>query len=236
MEDRIQRCLDGRLEPSELTPEERRELEELETVVQESLAFVRETPVPDLEPAVMDRIRELEAGREAAGESAGGRGLAEALAEAAAWLWRPRTVRLRPVWAMAAAVVLALGVGVLPSGPGGAGAPDGAELASASAEAGGSVVYVRFELEAEEASEVRVAGTFTDWQPSYELAETRPGQWTALVPLEPGVHEYAFVVDGERWVADPHAPRVDDGFGGVNSRIALVAPGRERSSGGGTSS
>jgi hypothetical protein len=41
------------------------------------------------------------------------------------------------------------------------------------------------------------------------------------VPLRPGVHDYAFVVDGERWVADPNAPQVDDSFGGTNSRISL---------------
>lgn len=44
------------------------------------------------------------------------------------------------------------------------------------------------------------------------------------LPITPGVHDYAFVVDGERWVADPYAPGIDDGFGGRNSRLTLLAP------------
>jgi hypothetical protein len=38
------------------------------------------------------------------------------------------------------------------------------------------------------------------------------------------VHDYAFIVDGERWIADPMAPAVADGFGGLNSRIAVLPP------------
>ncbi len=50
--------------------------------------------------------------------------------------------------------------------------------------------------------------------------------WSVTVPLEPGVHDYAFVVDGEQWRPDPLAPSVDDGFGGTNSRLALLPPDR----------
>ncbi|HEX5727708.1 MAG TPA: glycogen-binding domain-containing protein, partial [Longimicrobiaceae bacterium] len=87
--------------------------------------------------------------------------------------------------------------------------------------AGPPPVYVQFRLEAAGARDVRLAGTFTGWEPSVALRQTAPGEWTALVPLRPGVHDYAFVVDGTTWVADPHATRVDDGFGGKNSRISL---------------
>jgi 1,4-alpha-glucan branching enzyme len=82
-------------------------------------------------------------------------------------------------------------------------------------------VYVQFRLEAAGAHEVALAGTFTGWRPEVRLRQTAPGTWSAVVPLRPGVHDYAFVVDGRRWVADPHAPQVDDSFGGVNSRISL---------------
>jgi len=44
------------------------------------------------------------------------------------------------------------------------------------------------------------------------------------VPLEPGVHDYAFVLDGERWVVDPDAPQVDDDFGGANNRLPIISP------------
>ena len=84
------------------------------------------------------------------------------------------------------------------------------------------MVYVQFRLESPQAQQVALAGTFTGWQPTLQLEETEPGVWSALVPLKPGVHDYVFVVDGERWVPDPHAPQqVDDSFGGTNSRISL---------------
>jgi hypothetical protein len=38
------------------------------------------------------------------------------------------------------------------------------------------------------------------------------------------VHDYTFVIDGERMVVDPYAPRVADSFGGSNSRLFLPAP------------
>ena len=47
---------------------------------------------------------------------------------------------------------------------------------------------------------------------------------TITVPLTQGVHDYAFVVDGQQWVPDPYAPQINDGFGGTNSRLALLPP------------
>ena len=55
-----------------------------------------------------------------------------------------------------------------------------------------------------------------------------PGVWTITVPLTQGVHDYAFVVDGRQWIPDPYAPRVDDGFGGTNSRLTLLLPETSR--------
>lgn len=42
------------------------------------------------------------------------------------------------------------------------------------------------------------------------------------MPLRPGVHDYAFRVDGEHWIIDPAAPRVADGFGGYNSQLSII--------------
>jgi len=42
------------------------------------------------------------------------------------------------------------------------------------------------------------------------------------VPLPPGNYEYVFVVDGERWVADPRAARYrPDGFGNNNAMLTV---------------
>ena len=46
------------------------------------------------------------------------------------------------------------------------------------------------------------------------------GSWSADVPLAPGRHVYAFVVDGKRWIVDPLAPQApDDGFGPTNAVV-----------------
>jgi 1,4-alpha-glucan branching enzyme len=82
-------------------------------------------------------------------------------------------------------------------------------------------VYVQFRIRVPDARSVQLAGTFTGWKPAYALSRSANGEWTALVPLRPGVHDYSFVVDGDVWVADPNAPQVDDSFGGTNSRISL---------------
>src|SRR2546430_17420915 len=50
------------------------------------------------------------------------------------------------------------------------------------------------------------------------------GVWHGVVVLPTGLHEYMFVVDGERWVTDPLAGRyVEDDFGRENS-VLIVRP------------
>jgi 1,4-alpha-glucan branching enzyme len=92
-------------------------------------------------------------------------------------------------------------------------------------------VYVRFIFYAPGARTVSVAGTFNQWDPSAApLVPTGSlGVWTTTVALPQGQHQYAFLVDGVRWVSDPAAPTVDDGFGQRNSVVAVTAPdGRGR--------
>ena len=126
------------------------------------------------------------------------------------WLLRPRTITLRPAYMLAAAAVVAL-VLLLPRGATQKHTPQ---------------VFVEFKLEAPSARNVSLAGDFTQWQPSYAMKQSNRGVWTIVVPLQPGVHDYSFIVDGQRWVADPAAPAIEDGFGGVNSRVAVLSPDR----------
>jgi 1,4-alpha-glucan branching enzyme len=86
-----------------------------------------------------------------------------------------------------------------------------------------SAVTVRFVLFAPDAKQVGVAGTFNQWDAAATpLVRTgSAGLWTATLNLPAGQHQYAFVVDGARWVPDPGAPAVDDGFGRRNSVLAL---------------
>lgn len=75
------------------------------------------------------------------------------------------------------------------------------------------------------AREVEVIGSFNGWQTKDggEMVQIRPGLWEGVINVsERGMHRYKFLVDGSRWINDPENPlRVEDGFGGFSSLIAL---------------
>ncbi len=85
-------------------------------------------------------------------------------------------------------------------------------------------VTFHFELHAPGADRVELLGTFNDWK-SGDIELTGPdasGHWTAEVALPEGRHEYIFLVDGTRWLADPKAAtHRPDGFGRVNTVIKV---------------
>jgi Glycogen recognition site of AMP-activated protein kinase len=129
---------------------------------------------------------------------------------------RPWTV-LGGSLAAAAALVLVL-ARPHPSAPSGSVAAHGSSP---------NVVFVRFVLYAPGAKRVTVAGTFNHWDQNAAplTAAGADGVWVATLELPIGQHQYAFVIDGQRWVADPAAPGVDDGFGRRNSIVAATKQG-----------
>lgn len=73
---------------------------------------------------------------------------------------------------------------------------------------------------------VHVAGTFNGWSAdAAPLARDEKGVWHATLDLDDGVYHYKFVIDGDRWIAEPaHADaELDepDGFGGTNTAILI---------------
>jgi len=87
------------------------------------------------------------------------------------------------------------------------------------------VAGVNFAVWAPNADAVSVVGDFNGWDTGVTpMQRDRSGRtWSARVPLEPGRHEYAFVVDGQRWVVDPLAPQVPDaGFGPTNAVVVDI--------------
>ena len=212
MNERIHAFLDGDLPLEALEPGERAEALRLSSAFGAAAARVRARPAPDLAARVMAALP---------AEAPRGRARSP-LAALLGWLWSPTPVRLtlRPAYGFAFAVVALVALVLArpharavelfrSAGPAVAAAPDAPP------------VYVQFRIRVPDARSVAIAGTFTGWKPAVSLHETAPGEWTALVPLRPGVHDYAFVVDGQRWMPDPNAPQVDDSFGGTNSRISL---------------
>lgn len=210
----VKRLLDGELSLAELPPELRAEGEEaLRLVGAVNRAAV--TFSPEFEQRVMAAVR-----RRAA--SPGRR----------VWRWlnTPRDVqvrvRVRPwaAWggALAAAAALVLLLARVGSAP-----PPRLPQDAGTRVAVRDSVFVRFVLYAPGAHRVAVAGTFNQWDRDAALLVPAgtSGVWTTTLALPVGQHQYAFVVDGARWVVDPGAPAVDDGFGRRNSVVAVTAAG-----------
>ena len=204
MSDRIDDYLEGRIPRSALSRDEQAEADAAVRAITLSRGLLAERSAPDVTSSVMSRIGDVEQPGRASGTTLGRLLMA---------LWAPREVRVRPVMAvLAAAAVLALLWIQTPLAP----------MRPQESPSAAPQVFVQFRLQANDARRVQLAGSFTEWQPRYELHENASGYWTAMVPLSEGVHDYAFLIDGERWVADPYSAQVSDGFGATNSRVTLL--------------
>ncbi|MCF2647745.1 MULTISPECIES: alpha-amylase family glycosyl hydrolase [Bacillaceae] len=79
---------------------------------------------------------------------------------------------------------------------------------------------VQFSYDNATAKEVKVAGSFSDWQNgALSMEKDENNRWSLTVPnLEAGVYQYKFIVDNE-WITDPANKELADG----NSK--LIVPG-----------
>jgi hypothetical protein len=135
------------------------------------------------------------------------------------WLRRPRAFEASPLamLAMAAGFAGLVALGTL----------TGASYLSPSPQAAlaapDTVHVVRFVIAAPDARAVALVGDFNGWSAeSTPLVPTgRGGVWSVSLPLEKGQHEYAFIVDGKRWVADPAAPTIAGEFDTPSSVVAV---------------
>lgn len=126
------------------------------------------------------------------------------------WLARPRTLRLSPLAGLAAAAGVAVLAWWHPWTPPVGDTPAPAQVQFVFVDAG--------------AATVAVVGDFNDWDPGASpLSRAQPGSlWVVTIPLVPGRHRYAFVVDGRRWMPDPGAPRaVGDDFDTPSSVVTV---------------
>ena len=195
---RVHQALDGELSPEALSPELRRVVE---WVVTTAAVLAAPLPLASLEPRVMALIR---------------RPVPSRARRLLRWLATPRSItfRVRPVWSLALAAVVAL-LTLFPIGREG---PDIGEHEG----------IAQFVGRFPGAQSVHVVGSFNDWRPGSIALEDvdQDGVWRATVVLPTGAYEYMFVVDGERWVPDHLAERlVADEFGRENS-IVIVRPAR----------
>ena len=88
-----------------------------------------------------------------------------------------------------------------------------------------TVQIVRFVFVDSGAGSVELVGDFNKWTRGATALERSgaPGVWTVSVALTPGRHEYAFIINGTRWVADPLAVKSSDDFGTESSVIRVGA-------------
>jgi hypothetical protein len=164
-----------------------------------------------------DLVAAIRAGRSADGSAAPARPLGRT------WWGTPRTLQISPLagLAMAASLAAIVSLGTL-------GLTRSRQTASpSSTRVAAQVVHdtvnvVRFVFVGQ-AKTVSLVGDFNAWgaQPVSLAPTGSNGTWSASVPLPSGRHEYAFIVDGQRWVADPFAPTSSDEFN-TNSSIITV--------------
>jgi hypothetical protein len=143
---------------------------------------------------------------------------------ARSWWTRKRTITLSPLGGLALAASLAA---VAVAGTLSVPALHGSRLTTVlGSEGKGNVVHlVRFVFVDSSAHAVALVGDFNGWNPAHDdlQASAKDGVWSISIPLAPGRHEYAFVIDGTRWAADPFATAVRDDFGTVSSVIQLAS-------------
>jgi len=83
---------------------------------------------------------------------------------------------------------------------------------------------ITFMLESSMASKVAVIGSFNQWNPEgYQMRRDTPeGPWQLKLELPQGRYVYAFLIDDQWLLPDPHSLlQQDDGFGNLNSALIV---------------
>ena len=155
--------------------------------------------------------------------------------------------RAKPRWftaipmAAAATLVFAAGIGgfvirdltstdVRPQpvgGPGPVASGGAASVAVSAAAAGASAeapIATQFVLDAPAASRVALVGAFNGWDATATplVRDPATGLWSVTLPLAPGRHVYAFMVDDTTFTLDPRAPDARDPELGTSGSVILV--------------
>ena len=188
--------------------------EQFDDLIERVAAELRE-PValrPDFDARVMARVQQARP-----------RGMGRVLQ----WLVAPRQVAISPLTGLAAACALILGFWfALAQGRSSRMVAPAAVERVADERLAAEVEVVRFVLVAPGANAVALVGDFNGWDtgstPLRPVGAT--DVWSVEVPLVRGAHEYAFVIDGREWRADPAAPRAgSNDFGPPNSVVIVGA-------------
>jgi hypothetical protein len=148
----------------------------------------------------------------------------------ARWWKTERVIRLSPLGAVALAAGISMFVALSTLAVGSrawkhGATPEVTASATSAAIRSDTVNLVRFVFVDSNARRVELVGDFNEWAKGTTQLKPSgaPGVWTVSVPLSPGRHEYAFIINGSRWVADPLAVKSSDDFGTESSVIRVGA-------------
>lgn len=149
-------------------------------------------------------------------------------ASAKASMWRNEwVIRLSPRMgvAIAAGITAVIALSSIAVGSRISARSQGSSQTAQAAVAPDTVQIVRFVFVDSGAASVELVGDFNEWTKGATALERSgaPGVWSVSVPLTPGRHEYAFIINGSRWVADPLAVKSSDDFETESSVIRVGA-------------
>jgi len=82
---------------------------------------------------------------------------------------------------------------------------------------------IRFTLQASQAKQVTLVGSFNSWSKSATPMTMHSGDvWLVVVPLKEGEHTFMYLIDGAQWITPPQAEDfVTDGFGQTNGVVVV---------------
>jgi hypothetical protein len=137
----------------------------------------------------------------------------------ASWWRRPITFRVSPIAALALAASVAA-IAVVGSF---AARPSGSDSRVIATQKIPDTVHVVRFVFVGDARSVALVGDFNAWQTdATPLVQEGSRSWIVSLTLPRGRYEYAFIVDGKRWEADPFAPATADEF---DTRSSVVTVG-----------
>lgn len=96
--------------------------------------------------------------------------------------------------------------------------------AALSADRASDPIVEQFVFKSPNARRVALIGDFNRWNPSAKpMTRSSDGElWSVSVPMMPGRHVYAFMVDDSLLVLDPRAPKSRDPDLGVEGSVRIV--------------
>ena len=103
-------------------------------------------------------------------------------------------------------------------------APATALQTAGASDADAKPILQQFVFDNSRAKRVSVVGDFNTWNPTSAVMtrSSDGGLWSAIIPITPGRHIYAFMVDDSVFTLDPRAPKVRDADLGTDGSVVLV--------------